>query len=89
MHYVRLLRLWMRQPISAIGVQGTGQDFEASYFARRRMLNALVLAECVEHQGRFLDRIIDGLLLICEESGWQLPAHNSQQRGGQRRALPE
>lgn len=68
---------------------GDRARFEASYFARRRMLNALVLAECVEHRGRFLDRIIDGLMLICEESGWQLPAHNSQVRGGTRAALAD
>ena len=68
---------------------GDRAQFEASYFTRRRMLNAMVLAECVEHQGRFLDRIIDGVMLLCEESGWQLPAHNSQERGGKRAALSD
>jgi hypothetical protein len=68
---------------------GDRARFETAYFARRRMLNAMVLAECVEHRGRFLDRIVDGLLLICEESGWQLPAHNSQVRGGPRAALAD
>lgn len=53
------------------------------------MLNAMILAECVEHQGRFLDRIIDGLMLLCEESGRQLPAHNAQVRGGKRAALAD
>lgn len=43
----------------------------------------------MEHRGRFTDRIIDGLMLICEESGWQLPAHNSQERGGKRAALAD
>ena len=68
---------------------GDRADFEAKYFARRRMLNAMILAECVEHQGRFLDRIADGLMLLCEESGWQLPAHNAQTRGGKRAALAD
>ncbi|HEY9011860.1 MAG TPA: heparinase, partial [Devosia sp.] len=68
---------------------GDRARFEASYFTRRRTLNALILAECVEHRGRFLDRVIDGLMLICEESGWQLPAHNSQVRGGPRAALAD
>jgi len=68
---------------------GDRARFEAAYFSRRRLLNALVLAECVEHRGRFLDRIIDGLMLICEESGWQLPAHNSQVRSGPRAALAD
>jgi hypothetical protein len=53
------------------------------------LLNALVLAECVEGQGRFLDRIADGAWLLCEESGWQLPAHNSYERSGKRLALPD
>ncbi|HEV7275237.1 MAG TPA: heparinase II/III family protein [Devosiaceae bacterium] len=68
---------------------GNRARFEADYFTRRRLLNALVLAECVEHRGRFLDRIIDGVMLLCEESGWQLPAHNAQERGGPRMALPD
>src|SRR5688572_18898165 len=39
---------------------GDRTGFEDGYFARRRLLNALVLAECVEGQARFLDRIADG-----------------------------
>lgn len=68
---------------------GNRTRFEDLFFARRRMLNALVMAEAVEGQGRFLDQIIDGVMLICEESGWQLPAHNSYVRGGPRLALPD
>src|SRR3569832_768344 len=68
---------------------GDRAEFEAKYFARRRALDALILAECVEHDGRFLDRIVDGVMLLCEESGWQLPAHNSYERGGKRSALPD
>jgi hypothetical protein len=63
--------------------------YEEPYFARRRMLNALVLAECVEGAGRFLDRIVEGVWLLCEETGWQLPAHNSYERGAKRLALPD
>lgn len=68
---------------------GNRVDFETVYFARRRRLNDLVLAECVEWQGRFLDAIVDGLWAIAEESGWQLPAHNSYVRGGPRFPLPD
>ncbi|QOV20344.1 heparinase II/III family protein [Blautia liquoris] len=56
---------------------GNRSRFEAVYFERRRALNALVLAECVEHEGRFMEQIINGVIAICEESGWQLPAHNN------------
>ncbi|MCO5732338.1 heparinase II/III family protein [Rhizobium sp. SSA_523] len=68
---------------------GDRAGFEALYFARRLKLNHLVLAECVSRQGRYLDAIIDGLWLIAEESGWQLPAHNAYERGGARKPLPD
>jgi hypothetical protein len=69
--------------------EGDRARFEALYFARRNELNALVLAECVADDGRFLDAVIDGIWLLCEESGWQLPAHNSQVRDGTRFPLPD
>ena len=68
---------------------GNRSRFEALYFARRLKLNALVLGECIEGEGRFLVEVINGLWLICEESGWQLPAHNSHVRGGSRTSLPD
>jgi hypothetical protein len=68
---------------------GNRVDFETVYFARRRRLNDLILAECVDWNGRFLDAIADGLWAIAEESGWQLPAHNSYVRGGPRYPLPD
>ncbi|QCI99375.1 heparinase II/III family protein [Agrobacterium larrymoorei] len=68
---------------------GNRTRFEELYFSRRLKLNALVLGECLEGDGRFLDEIIDGLWLICEESGWQLPAHNSHIRGGARAPMPD
>ena len=40
-----------------------------------RMLCTLVLAECLEGEDRFLDSILDIVWAICEESGWELPAH--------------
>ena len=55
---------------------GDRKMFEDLYFDRRRRLNAFVMAECAQYQGRFLDDIINGVMAICEESGWQLPAHN-------------
>ena len=68
---------------------GNRTDFEALYFSRRYMLNAFVTAECAEGEGRFLDRIIDGIFAICEESGWQLPAHNSYLRSAPSEILPD
>lgn len=68
---------------------GNRAHFEALYFTRRRMLNDLVLGELVEAGGRFLPKIVDGIFLIAEESGWQLPAHNAYGRGGLRLPLPD
>lgn len=63
--------------------------YEDKYFSRRRMLNALVLAECAENKGRFLNDIINGIFFICEESAWQLPPHNSYQRNTPQLPLPD
>lgn len=61
-------------------INGNRVNFERQMFARRTKLNRLVLAECVENQGRFLPEIIDGIFMIMEESTWCLPAHNSYVR---------
>lgn len=68
---------------------GNRVDYEDIYFARRHALNSLVLAECAENQGRFLDDIINGIFLLCEESAWQLPAHNSYGPGAGQEILPD
>jgi hypothetical protein len=49
---------------------------------RRNRLQALVIAECVEGKGRFLDEIANGLWLTCEETFWGLPAHLGAQKAG-------
>ncbi len=59
---------------------GDRVNFESLYFTRRKALAALVLAECVEYENTYLEKIIDLVVLICEESGWQLPAHNNYVR---------
>lgn len=66
---------------------GNRRNFEEPQGARRAALSALVLAECIEDKGRFLDDIIDGIWLICEESTWCLPAHGHLDQSGQ--PLPE
>ena len=68
---------------------GNRVNYEVLYFVRRHMLNSFVTAECVEGEGRFLDRIIDGIFAVCEESGWQLPAHNSYLRSAPSGILPD
>ena len=68
---------------------GDRAAFEALYFGKRNALNDLIQAECVEHQGRFMDDIINGIYSICEESAWQLPAHNSYIRDTPQFILPD
>ncbi|MDO5351105.1 MAG: heparinase II/III family protein, partial [Lachnospiraceae bacterium] len=68
---------------------GNREHYEEKLFARRTALNALALAECVENQGRFFDDILNGIYAICEESAWQLPAHNSYIRDTPQLPLPD
>lgn len=68
---------------------GNRVNFENVYFARRYALNSLVVAECLEDKGRFLDDIINGVFALCEESSWQLPAHNSYLRNAPQEILPD
>ncbi len=56
---------------------GNRTNFEDIYMDRRRKLNTFVLAELLENDGKYLNDIINGIFCICEESAWQLPAHNS------------
>ena len=56
--------------------EGQRPPYEEPYAVRRDALNALVLAECTEYKGRFIDDIINGIYLICDETSWVVPAHN-------------
>ncbi len=56
---------------------GNRIQFEDLYFNRRALLSCLVLGECIENKGTYLDAITDGIFLLCQESGWQLPPHNN------------
>jgi hypothetical protein len=51
-------------------------------FGLRHALVDLVIAECMENQGRFLDDIMNGIWAISEESFWGVPAHLSSQKAG-------
>ncbi len=56
--------------------------YEHEHFARRNALTDLIVAECVEGKGRFLDDIVNGVWAICEESFWGVPAHVGAQKAG-------
>lgn len=56
-------------------INGNRTGYEQTCFEKRRQLAALVMGEVMEGKGRFLPDIIDGMMSICEESWWGLPAH--------------
>lgn len=69
--------------------KGNRVRYEDILFGKRIQFNHLVLAECVEYKGRFLDDIINGIFSICEETAWQLPAHNTYVRDTPALPLPD
>lgn len=54
---------------------GIRDHYQNPCFMRRQTLLSLVMAECMEYKGRFLDDIVNGVWAICEESTWCWPAH--------------
>lgn len=54
---------------------GNRLNYERLMFDKRRQLAALVMAEIMEGQRRFLPDIINGLQSTLEETWWGLPAH--------------
>ncbi len=48
--------------------------FEKEFFKRRSALGSMLVAECVEAQGRFVRKLADMAWMLCEESYWGLPA---------------
>ena len=68
---------------------GDRSRYEAVYFDRRRRVLLNVIAEAVEHKGRFLEEIVTGCWALCEETGWVVPAHNGPYRGDRYPELPD
>ena len=54
---------------------GNRTIYEAQYFAVRRNLEMLVLAECLDGKGKYINRIVDYVWAICSEPCWTIPAH--------------
>lgn len=94
-HLVQLGEEALQTPLPPLGATlylgyartGNRSEFEGVYFKRRAQLQNLVLAECVEGKGRFLDAAANALWSICEESTWCLPAHVGVQKA--RVGLPD
>ncbi len=54
---------------------GNRSHFEKVYLDRNKAIEILLIAECLEGSGRFINDLINGVWLLCEESTWILPAH--------------
>lgn len=54
---------------------GNRTNFENRFMAMRKKLSCLVMAEIMEHQGRFIGSIIDGVKQLNSEIWWGVPAH--------------
>lgn len=78
------LSLWL-----AYTERGDRTAYETPYFARRRTLCDLVMAECAAGGGRYIPALADYAWAICEESAWQLPAHNVYVRDTPALPLPD
>ena len=61
---------------------GDRSRYQDLSFARRDALADLVLAECAEGKGRFLDDCVNGIWALCEETYWGVPAHIGVQKAG-------
>jgi hypothetical protein len=61
---------------------GNRSRYEALSFGRRGQLADLVLGECAEGKGRFVDDIVNGVWTIAEETYWGVPAHVGAQKRG-------
>jgi hypothetical protein len=66
---------------------GNRSRFQGDRSGRRQALGHLVLAECAEGKGRFVDQIVNGVWATCEETYWGVPAHLSLQAAG--KGLPD
>lgn len=69
---------WSSLPVSVFAEfkkTGNRTHYEGLMFEKRRQLAALVMAELMEGQRRFMPDIINGLHSTMEETWWGLPAH--------------
>ena len=61
---------------------GNRSVYEKKFFERREDMFTLALAEYLDRNGKYTDKLCDFVWLILEETTWVLPAHNKTQDGG-------
>ena len=67
---------------------GNRKNFENVYFEKRKKLSALVIAECIGNEGRFISKIEEGIWALLSEPDWVLPPHNSYIRDTEQEDTP-
>lgn len=55
---------------------GDREAWESVAFARQHRLSRAAIAAAVTGQQRFVDEVVDGVQLLCEQSSWCWPAHD-------------
>ncbi|QHT63168.1 hypothetical protein GXP70_26525 [Paenibacillus lycopersici] len=58
-------------------------------FERRSVLGMLAVAECIEGRGRFLDQVINGIFVHCEETTWVPPLHRLHADKTSKECMPD
>ncbi|WP_217594705.1 heparinase II/III family protein [Cohnella sp. GbtcB17] len=58
-------------------------------FERRSVLGILAIAECIEDKGRFLDQVINGIFVVCEETTWVPPLHRLHTKENLQECMPD
>lgn len=59
---------------------GNRDNFEIKYFKKRKMLLELTAGEIADgFKGRFLEKAMDLMWSICEETTWVIPAHRQKE----------
>lgn len=81
---------WKTIPATAyLEYERTGDRtaMQSLYEANRKAINALMMAELAEGEGRFVDQLANGVWLSCQMPSWVLSAHLVRQ--STRRSLPD
>lgn len=81
--YVRLGEQYLNKPWKPIPdslfarfkAYGNRSDYEERYYALRRQLACLVMADVADHQGRFTADVARGLHYFMKETWWGIPAN--------------
>ncbi len=60
---------------------GNRTHYETPYFKRRNNLGILVIAECLEDNGEYIEEIVNGVWAILSEPCWNVPAHGKYLEG--------